>query len=62
MSPLEIEEVYERLCYYDKRNPNNDINTDFPKEPRGNCYCDNCFHGRDRLALEIIALRELLKI
>jgi hypothetical protein len=61
MKTMELIEVYKRLCYYDKRNPNNIIDTDEPQEPRDNCYCDNCFYGRDRLALEIIELRELLK-
>lgn len=52
-------EVYERLCWYDKRNPNyveqneNDI-----RAPRILCVCDNCFYGRDKMAMEIIKLQE----
>lgn len=51
-------EVYERLCYYDERNPNNGLEfidkDDIPK--KGNCHCDNCFYGRDKLANYIIQL------
>ena len=51
------QEVYENLCWYDERNPNNDYN-DGDTEPRKDCYCDNCFYGRDKLAMEIIRLWE----
>lgn len=48
----------ERLCYRDPRNPLfNDYDSETP-EPRDGCACDNCFYGRDELALEIIRLRE----
>lgn len=57
---MDIKEVCEKLCYYDKRNPDNMV-LDSGKKPRVDCYCDNCFYGRDQLALEIIALKELLK-
>ena len=51
---------YESLCYFDKRNPNGDPlpDDDDPREPRElGCACDNCFYGRDAMALEIIQLR-----
>lgn len=48
---------YENLCYNDPRNPMfSDLGDDAP-EPRKGCFCDNCFYGRDAMALEIIALR-----
>ena len=49
-------EVLRNLCFHDPRNPHND--PELGQEPRDNCYCDNCFHGRDELALEILRLRE----
>ena len=65
---MELKEIYSKLCCKDPRNPiykdiyNKDwINfMDGPPIPRVNCYCDNCFSGRDTLALEIINLNELL--
>lgn len=48
------QEIYENLCNYDKRNPYYD--TDYIETPRQNCYCDNCFYGRDKLAIEILRL------
>lgn len=58
---MELEEVYKNLCFKDKRNPTwqdlygQDEECEIP-EPRNDCYCDNCFYGRDKLALEIIKL------
>lgn len=56
------QEVFENLCVKDKRNPEfKDLYSwvdaeDIP-EPRIDCYCDNCFYGRDKLALEIIQIK-----
>lgn len=56
-----LSEVYTYLCVYDERNPHY-INLDYldyvPGVPRENCFCDNCFYGRDKLAMEIIRLVE----
>jgi hypothetical protein len=52
---------YEYLCNRDKRNPIWESLYEFdenPPEPRKDCYCDNCFYGRDKLALEIIRLQK----
>jgi hypothetical protein len=63
-------EVFGRLCIRDKRNPMHldiygDCEADEIPPVREDCFCDNCFYGRDRLALEIIEkgkiLPELLK-
>ena len=59
---MEIQEVLENLCYYDERNPDNslqyfDLEGEEPPEPRKDCACDNCFYGRDKLALEILSLK-----
>lgn len=57
------EEVCKQLCIKDKRNPDNELwyyqewMLEDP-EPRTDCYCDNCFHGRDRLAVEILKLMD----
>lgn len=55
---------YESLCYFDKRNPNGNPlpDDDDPREPRElGCACDNCFYGRDKLAVEVIRLRMALE-
>jgi len=57
---MDEHEIFSNLCIADPRNPeyidaygwqDDEIPT-----PRINCHCDNCFYGRDRLALEIIRL------
>jgi hypothetical protein len=71
---MEAYEILSNLCVYDKRSPDFEENypaseygegrdkDGFFKEPypipRNNCYCDNCFSGRDSLALEILRLTE----
>jgi hypothetical protein len=61
---LTEKQVLERLCYYDHRNPywfgEYDSEGD-EREPREQCACDNCYYGRDKLALEILRLRALLE-
>jgi hypothetical protein len=54
------EEVYTFLCSYDQRSPDAYMfeEDDTTREPRKNCYCDNCFSGVDHLALEILRLME----
>lgn len=55
------------LCTYDKRNPYGylscgPIDDDDVAQPRQQgCACDNCFYGRDKLAMEVIRLRAALK-
>ncbi len=61
---MELEKVYEQLCVHDSRYPDFiSIHRNYePNEipaPRQNCFCDNCFYGRDTLALEILRLRSL---
>lgn len=54
------EEVFKNLCSYDSRNPDYMY---FPEDgdeipvPRNDCACDNCFYGRDKLAMEIMRLQ-----
>ena len=53
----------EKLCIHDPRSPyfNPPVDPeDFLQEARDNCFCDNCFYGRDAMALEIIRLRKML--
>jgi hypothetical protein len=60
---MTLAQVYAALCVYDKRSPcwvdllMCDPETN--QKPRDKCFCDNCFYGRDRLALEILRLKEL---
>ena len=52
---------YENLCYNDPRNPMfSDLGDDAP-EPRKGCFCDNCFYGRDAMALVILSYQEVLE-
>jgi hypothetical protein len=50
------EEILENLCYNDDRNPIT-AGIDEDVKPRNNCFCCNCFYGRDKLALEILKLK-----
>jgi len=61
---MKLEDVFGFLCVYDKRNPcytPDDMDLEDITQPRNGCYCDNCFYGRDQLALEILAQRDALK-
>jgi hypothetical protein len=58
--------IFTYLCAYDSRNPHFDMPTDDWEEQelkerlaRPECYCDNCFYGRTKLALEIIRLKSV---
>jgi hypothetical protein len=52
------QEIFEHLCVYDKRSPFCNEEITGPQEPRIDCFCDNCFYGRDKLAVEILRLQE----
>lgn len=57
-------EILKNLCYYDKRNPdyNGEVANSAVRLPVKVgvcvCYCDNCFYGRHKLALEILKLQK----
>lgn len=57
---MDIEEIKSNLCYYDKRNPDN--NLEFGDDRDGtnpidkSCFCDNCFYRRTKLAEYILKL------
>lgn len=55
---MDLLKVYENLCLYDERNPDYVISNGYKQKK---CYCDNCFYGRNELALEIIRLNILLE-
>jgi hypothetical protein len=64
---MELEEIYTYLCNRDSRSDTFYIHQyayaqwEEPlPEPRKNCYCDNCFYGKDKLALEIIRLNNII--
>ena len=53
--------ILESLCYYDSRNPNNNLENDDVTEEEyknapGDCICDNCFYGRTKLAQNYLEL------
>lgn len=61
------DEIYENLCVYD---PRSEYYKDMIRcgwrpgdisAPRINCYCDNCFKGKDKLAIEILRLMDILE-
>jgi len=66
---LSEQEIKSNLCYYDPKNPNNNLDAyedeDRP-QPRKKCYCDNCFYGRDKLAMQLLEVKrerdEALKV
>ncbi len=52
---MNLSELYENLCSYDIRNPHYDAEYHSDFETRSiSCYCDNCFTGRDKLAMIIV--------
>lgn len=56
---MTLEEIKTNLCIYDTRNPDHkDVCDDWTElpEPRLHCCCDNCFYGRDKLAVEILTI------
>jgi hypothetical protein len=59
---MTLQEIYSNLCSKDKRSPSfEDLFYEEGDElpiPRVGCFCDNCFYGRDKLALEILKLKE----
>jgi uncharacterized protein (DUF1499 family) len=58
MSELEIKT---NLCYYDPRNQSDNLGADEDEDypqPRNECSCDNCFYGRDKLAMQLLQARE----
>lgn len=49
------QEVLESLCYYDIRNPYNVLDKEEIKDHnKKDCYCDNCFKGKTKLAEELL--------
>ena len=60
------QEIKEELCYYDLRNPDavgiyGKTEEKLKENGYGNhakedCYCDNCFYGRTKLAEELLKL------
>lgn len=57
-----MDDINESLCWYDPRHPDFDPDywkewgEDAPTPRKEDCSCDNCFYGRDELAMEIIRL------
>ena len=63
---MTLTEIYENLCIRDKRNPyHRETFIEFTEEeippPREDCLCYNCLSGRDKLALEILRLRGVIR-
>jgi hypothetical protein len=58
---LDKETVLGNLCSYDKRNPNSEM-FDEDDGPEDECYCDNCYYGRTKLAEEILRLQEIKEV
>lgn len=61
---LPLEQVLWALCVYDNRYPTYGevySREDDPEARSPWCGCDSCFHGKDKLAIEILRLRALLE-
>lgn len=57
---------FDFLCVYDKRYTSYSYtDEEEPPKPRGEgrqrCCCDNCFYGRDALAMEILRLQQIVR-
>ncbi len=54
-------DVFSNLCSYDKRNPDCVLDPDdeIPNN-LGHCFCDNCFYGRNVLALKLLSVLDEL--
>jgi hypothetical protein len=54
------EEIFSALCVFDPRNPHNiiDVIDESRTDRKEKCYCDNCFYGRDKLALAFLQLKK----
>lgn len=48
-------EIFENLCYYDPRRPDFDPEVALGRKPSMDCACDNCFYGRDKLAIALLS-------
>lgn len=49
-------EILEHLCYYDPRRPDFDPEVAPDRKPREpECACDNCFYGRNKLAVALLS-------
>ena len=62
---MTLNEVYSNLCRHDRRSIEFKDQLEYmsieeaeedAEEPRTDCSCDNCFYGRDELALVILEL------
>lgn len=57
--------ITKNLCVYDLRSDMYDdlfsCNGDDMPKPRNDCFCDNCFYGRDKLAIYAIDLIEQIR-
>lgn len=55
-------DIASSLCCYDSRHPAYQLvygdDADVPLARQPGCGCDNCFYGRDALALEVLRLRD----
>ena len=61
---MKTNHVLENLCWRDPRHPMYvEIygQDEIVPTPRVNCSCDNCFYGRDALALELLQTKQQIK-
>jgi hypothetical protein len=54
-------EVLSNLCYWDERNPVGVTSQENEGKRTKQCFCDNCFYGRTKLAEYILELLIKLK-
>ena len=59
---MNTEEIRKSLCFYDPLNPNGHFSLwlddeDFEIPSKEDCYCDNCFYGKTKLAEYILKLQ-----
>ena len=56
---MTLEEIKSNLCYNDIRNPEITVDKETAKEiaeKNEECFCDNCFRGKTKLAEELLKM------
>jgi len=56
---MNLTEIKLNLCIYDNRNPNCDLEE--TASIIEDCYCDNCFYGRTKLADQYLELQTVVE-
>lgn len=65
---MTMEQIKGCLCIYDERHPDYSYTKQYREQvgeipkPRDHCHCDNCFEGRDPLAVALIDIYDMREV